>query len=123
MAIPKNKTGKYSKNKFEYVNISFSDEEKGHVIAWTETRTIGVADAIMTMADAGYKVSIGLNNWSGMYTCALTCKNVERALYNKCVGYEHTDLERLISIMLFVCTEMLENGDGIINTEKEVNDW
>lgn len=123
MALREKNAGKFSKNKFEYVNLEFTDVERDHILQWIADRNTDLEDGLVTMADQGFKVSVGLNAWSGMYNVALTCKDDNRAIFNKCVGYEHVDLGKLIQIMLYVCTEMLTDSDAVIAPAKSINDW
>lgn len=116
-------TGKYGKNKFQFVNLAFDDPERERIIHWCEERKTAVLDIIVTLADASFKVTFGYNSWTEQYTAAITDKDVNRPTYNQCLTYEHTEIERLAQVMLYVYTEFIGAGREFTTQGRETQDW
>lgn len=119
----KKKKGKYASNEFEFVNLDFDDQQKADIMTWIDDRDLNLEDALIRMADKNYKLSLSLNNWSGDFTAAVTAKDTDNPRYNKCNTYHHTDMGRLIYIMLYVVEVLFESEDFNFAVKVQTNDW
>lgn len=113
----------FENNKFAFVKIAFSPDEQQTVSLWVEERNLGLEDAILEIADQRLKLTVSLNAWSGMYQASVTCKDKSRSTYNSCYTYEHSDVGRLVRIMVYFVQHVL-GTDGLNEfVETVINDW
>ena len=115
--------GKYKSNEFRFVNISFSDKEKADIVSWVEQRKPEIADSLVRISEKGYKISISHNGWSGQMAGALTQKSDNHPGYNRCVTYEHMDIERLVQVLEYLVTERLEHEAFYGGEGRPTEDW
>lgn len=115
--------GRYAKNKFEFVNVDFTPQEKEEVLSWCDERNINLEDAIMDLAAQRYKVSFSFNSWTAQYVMAVTGKDAERPAFNRCIVYEHIDISRLVQVFMYLLERHLENEVYYEDDHRRVNDW
>lgn len=112
--------------KFEFKgfhNLEFSPDQKKSILDWMMHFDEQPADAVVVLVEAGYKVSIGYDDYHSTYQVSLTCKDTSSTYCGYCFTLKHNDIGKGLLILRYIYDSQLKNEVMPLDQSTGDYDW
>lgn len=107
MVSKKSKAKKFEFKGFH--NLEFTPDQRQSISHWMKTFGEEPTDAAVVLVEAGYKVSIGYDDYHSTYQVSLTCKDTASTYCGYCFTLKHNDIGRGLLILRYVYDSQLKD--------------
>jgi len=120
------KQGNSNKSKFVFKgfhNVTLDERERNEFLESDASKNDDVLDAIVVLAEVGYKCSFSFDGWRDSYVFSATAKRTNTSMDGYCFTFYHRDATRAIAMGAWYLRRLSDNEALFVPVDKEDLDW